>query len=66
MYLAGGKMLNENIVKVGYAKVITMPLNVQHQDMSVKAYKYARERKVGLWCVTHGLRKSDCAATPED
>jgi micrococcal nuclease len=42
-------MLNEEIVKAGYANVMTIPPNVKHKDMFSRAYKYARERKRGLW-----------------
>jgi endonuclease YncB( thermonuclease family) len=35
-------MLNEEIVKSGYA-------NVKYQDKFSRAYKEARERKMGLW-----------------
>ncbi len=40
--LSNGKMLNEEIVKAGYA-------NVKYKDRFLKAYKYARERGRGLW-----------------
>ncbi len=42
VYLSNGKMLNEEIVKAGYA-------NVKYQDRFLKAYQEARERKRGLW-----------------
>jgi micrococcal nuclease len=47
--LSNGKMLNEDIVKAGYANVMTIPPNVKYQDRFLKAYKQARERKRGLW-----------------
>ncbi len=49
VYLSNGKMLNEEIVKAGYANVMTIPPNVKYQDRFLRAYKYARERKRGLW-----------------
>jgi micrococcal nuclease len=49
VYLSDGKMLNEEIVKAGYANVMTIPPNVKYKDRFSKAYKYAKERKVGLW-----------------
>ncbi len=49
VYLSNGKMLNEEIVKAGYANVMTIPPNVKYQDRFLKAYKHARERKRGLW-----------------
>jgi micrococcal nuclease len=38
-------MLNEEIVKAGYANVITMPPNIKYQDRFLKSLKEARERK---------------------
>ncbi len=49
VYLSNGKMLNEEIVKAGYANVMTIPPNVKYEDRFLKAYKHARERKRGLW-----------------
>ena len=48
-YLSNGKMLNEEIIKAGYANVMTYPPNVKYQDRFLKAYKEARENKKGLW-----------------
>jgi micrococcal nuclease len=42
-------MLNEEIVKAGYASVMTIPPNVKYKDRFLIAYQEARERKVGLW-----------------
>jgi micrococcal nuclease len=49
VYLSNGKMLNEEIVKAGYANLLTYPLNVKYQDRFLKAYREARENKRGLW-----------------
>ena len=49
VYLSNGKMLNEEIVKAGYANVMTLPPNVKYKDRFLKAYQEARERKRGLW-----------------
>jgi micrococcal nuclease len=49
VYLSNGKMLNEEIVKAGYASVMTIPPNVKYKDKFLKSYKNARKRKVGLW-----------------
>ena len=49
VYLSNGKMLNEEIVKAGYANVMTIPPNVKYKDIFLKSYKNARKRKVGLW-----------------
>ena len=49
VYLSNGKMLNEEIVKAGYANVMTYPPNVKYQERFLKAYREARENKKGLW-----------------
>lgn len=49
VYLANGKMLNEEIVKAGYANIMTYPPNVKYQERFLKAYREARENKRGLW-----------------
>jgi len=42
-------MLNEEIVKAGYANLMTIPPNVKHQEAFLRAYRQAREKKRGLW-----------------
>jgi micrococcal nuclease len=49
VYLSNGKMLNEEVVKAGYANVMTIPPNVKYKDKFLKAYQEARESKRGLW-----------------
>ncbi len=49
VYLADGKMLNEEIVKAGYASLMTYPPNVKYQDRFLRAYREARENNRGLW-----------------
>ena len=49
VYLFNGKMLNEEIVKAGYANLMTYPPNVKYQERFLKAYREARENKRGLW-----------------
>lgn len=49
VYLSNGKMLNEEIVKAGYANLLTYPPNVKYQDRFLKAYREARENSRGLW-----------------
>jgi len=48
-YLSDGKMLNEEIIKAGYANVMTYPPNVRYQDRFVRAYREARDTKRGLY-----------------
>jgi micrococcal nuclease len=49
VYLSNGKMLNEEIVKAGYAYVMTIPPNVKYQDRFLKAYQESRKKRRGLW-----------------
>jgi len=49
IYLSNGKMLNEEIVKAGYANLMTVPPNVKYQGRFLEAYREARESRDGLW-----------------
>ncbi len=49
VYLSSGKMLNEEIVRAGYANLLTYSPNVKYQDRFLKAYREARENNRGLW-----------------
>jgi micrococcal nuclease len=49
VYLSNGKMLNEEIVKAGYANLMTYPPNVKYQEKFLKDYREARENRRGLW-----------------
>ncbi|MCP4267240.1 MAG: thermonuclease [Candidatus Brocadiaceae bacterium] len=49
VYLSNGKMLNEEIVKAGYANVKSIPPNVKYKDRFLNAFKYAEETARGLW-----------------
>ncbi len=49
VYLSNGKMLNEEIVKAGYANVMTIPPNVKYKDRFIGAYQEAEKNKRGLW-----------------
>ena len=49
VYLSNGKMLNEEIVKAGYANVKAIPPNVEYKERFLNAFEYAKETKGGLW-----------------
>jgi micrococcal nuclease len=49
VYLSDGRMLNREIVKEGYASLMTIPPNVKYQQRLLKAYREAREAPRGLW-----------------
>jgi micrococcal nuclease len=44
-------MLNEQIVKAGYASLMTIPPDVKYHDWFLEAYREARENKRGLWAL---------------
>jgi micrococcal nuclease len=49
VWLQDGRMLNEVIVRAGYAGLMTIPPNVKHLRTLQEAYRDAREAKRGLW-----------------
>ncbi|MCP4366539.1 MAG: thermonuclease [Deltaproteobacteria bacterium] len=49
VYLSNGKMLNEEIVRAGYANIKTIPPNVKYKNRFLNAFKYAEEIERGLW-----------------
>lgn len=49
VYLEDGTFINADIVKNGYAMVMTVPPNVKHADEFVKLQQEARENNRGLW-----------------
>ena len=49
VYLSNGVMLNELLVKEGYAQVATYPPNVRYLELFTKAEQDARMNKRGLW-----------------
>ncbi|ADO45032.1 nuclease (SNase domain protein) [Hydrogenobacter thermophilus TK-6] len=49
VWLPDGRMLNEVLLKEGYAQVYTIPPNVKYQDLFLSAQRKAREGKRGFW-----------------
>ena len=49
VYLPNGEMLNELIMKAGYAYVLTVPPNVRYAERFLKEFRDARDKKRGLW-----------------
>lgn len=49
VYLENGEMLNEKLLKEGYAQMATYPPNVKYVENFKKMQKQARENKVGFW-----------------
>ncbi|GEM_PF-2617874 len=54
-----GEMVNEKLVREGYAYVSTFPPDVKHQELFVQAQQEARESNKGLWgqCPVKQLNK---------
>lgn len=49
VYLKDGMFANAEIVKQGYASLMTFPPNVKYADLFLKLYREAREQERGLW-----------------
>jgi micrococcal nuclease len=49
VYLPDGTMLNELVVREGYAQVMTVPPNVRHKELLLKAQKNASKSGTGFW-----------------
>ena len=45
----GDTMVNAELVRLGYAQVMTIPPNVRYQDLFVKLQRQARDAHRGLW-----------------
>ncbi len=48
-YLSDGTFVNAEIIRQGYASVMTYPPNVKHADEFLRLYRQARDNKLGLW-----------------
>ena len=49
VYLKDGTFVNAEIVKQGYASLMTYPPNIRYADDFLKLYRQARENRRGLW-----------------
>jgi micrococcal nuclease len=49
LYLSDGRMVNEEIVRAGYASPMTIPPNVKYRNRLLQAFHDAREHHRGLW-----------------
>jgi micrococcal nuclease len=45
----GDTMINAELLRLGYAQVMTVPPNVRHQSLFLKLQRGAREARRGLW-----------------
>lgn len=48
-FLEDGTFVNAEIVRQGYASLMTYPPNVKYADLFLKLYQEARENRRGLW-----------------
>jgi len=49
VYLKDGTFVNAEIVRQGYASLLTIPPNVKYADLFRKLYEEARSKNLGLW-----------------
>ena len=49
VFLEDGRFVNAELVKEGYAQLLTIPPNVKYVDLFVGLQRQAREAKKGLW-----------------
>jgi micrococcal nuclease len=49
VWLSNGAMANEEIVRSGYAYLLTVPPNVRYRDRLALAFRDARSNNRGLW-----------------
>jgi len=49
VYLPDGIFVNAEIVRQGYASLMTYPPNVKYADLFLNLYREARENRRGLW-----------------
>lgn len=49
VYLADGTFVNAELVRNGYANIMTVPPNVKYQELFLKLERRARSREKGMW-----------------
>ena len=49
VYLKDGLFVNEEIIRQGYAQILTIPPNVKYKDVFLEAQREAKENNRGLW-----------------
>ncbi len=65
---AGSRMVNETLVREGWAMLYTLPPNVKYAGRLEQAQKEARSARAGLWasggfeCSPLAYRRRECAA----
>jgi micrococcal nuclease len=51
LWLADGTMVNEEIIRSGYAYPLTIPPNVKYADRFAAGFRESREKGRGLWSI---------------
>jgi len=49
VYLKDGTFVNAEIIKQGYASLMSIPPNIKYADVFLKLYREARDDRRGLW-----------------
>ncbi|MDR4510016.1 MAG: thermonuclease family protein [Candidatus Brocadiaceae bacterium] len=49
VFLENGKMLNEEIVKAGYASPVRIPPNLKYKKIFMDAFRDAKKKSIGFW-----------------
>lgn len=49
VFLEDGTFVNAEVLRQGYAQILTIPPNVRHQDQFLQLQREAREQGRGLW-----------------
>ena len=44
-----GVMINEKLVREGYAQILTIPPDIKYKNSFIEAERYARNNNIGLW-----------------
>lgn len=66
----GSTMINEVMVRAGWAVIYTVPPNVKYAERLGEAQKQARTLRAGLWaergfdCLPSQFRRNRCASSP--
>jgi micrococcal nuclease len=66
----GSDMVNERLVREGWAMLYTLPPNVKYAGRLERAQKEARSARTGLWrtggfeCSPRAWRRRECASAP--
>ena len=66
----GSRMVNESLVRQGWAMLYTLPPNVKYAERLERAQKEARAAGAGLWksggfdCPPRNWRRRECTAAP--